>query len=127
MVHLLLFCGLFILGQLLYLLKRAAYAVRNPNNPTASRRDFLYRNWDVLLFRGGLDQILFWVWVSWPDGITHLIALTGLSWNFNIPLNGITAVVAGLVSELILDTISLKVPFLQTEIPQVNGVYKKQP
>ncbi len=122
------YCILFIVGQALYLLHRAAYAVRNPVNPVASRSDYIKRNWDILLYRAGLDQILFWAWAVYPDGLTRLLALTGMTVKIDLPLNPVTVVVAGLFSEVALDTLALKVKFLQTEIPTVptGGVDVKQ-
>jgi hypothetical protein len=52
----------FLGGQLLFVLKRAASAIRNVKNPIASRRAFIYANWDVLLIRCVLELPFYWAY-----------------------------------------------------------------
>jgi hypothetical protein len=47
----------FLLGQFLFILKRSASAIRNPANPIKTRRDFVYRNWDVLSVRAAIEGL----------------------------------------------------------------------
>lgn len=126
-MKLLVFCLLFTVGMGLYLLKRCAYAIRNPNNAITSRTQFLFKNWDVLLYRAGLDQILFWSWATWPEGLARLLSLSGYHFEFELPLNYVTAVLGGLLAELLLDAVALKVQFLQLVVPPVDGQQASKP
>lgn len=47
----------FLLGQLLYVMKRAGFSMRAGRAKT--RRAYLYQNWDVLGFRAGLEIVIF--------------------------------------------------------------------
>src|SRR5690242_4820339 len=47
----------FFIGQLLYIMKRAGYSMRAGR--AATRRAYLYQNWDILGFRAGLELIIY--------------------------------------------------------------------
>jgi hypothetical protein len=64
----------FVLGQLLFVLKRAASAIRNPANPIKTRKDFIWKNWDVLSIRAAIEcLVVFYPW-------RHIALATILSW-----------------------------------------------
>ena len=53
---------MFFLGQCLYILKRAAMAIRSKTNPIKSRRDFVTTNWDILTIRIILEFPIYFIW-----------------------------------------------------------------
>lgn len=110
---------LFLLGQALYILKRAAMAIRSPLNPATSRRSFLARNWDVILIRVGAAQTGFWLWISYPDGLSRIAQVAGVHLDLTIPAKPVVALVSGVCSDAILDWIAEKIPALKRELPAV--------
>jgi hypothetical protein len=46
----------FLVGQLVYIMKRAGFSMRAGRAPT--RRAYIYQNWDILAFRSVLEFIL---------------------------------------------------------------------
>jgi hypothetical protein len=47
----------FLMGQFLFMLKRASSAIRSTTNPIKTRRQFFYVNWDVLSVRAAVEAI----------------------------------------------------------------------
>jgi hypothetical protein len=64
----------FLLGQFLFILKRAASAIRNPVNPIKSRRQFIRANLDVLSIRAALEGLI--IYYPWR----HIALATILGW-----------------------------------------------
>jgi hypothetical protein len=112
---------LFVAGQSVYILKQAAFAIRNPANPTESRRDFLYRNWDTILIRIAVEQCLFWSWVSYPEGLNKLMSLIHITADITLPKEPVVAFAFGMASDVVLDWLSQKIPGLRSQLPAVNG------
>jgi hypothetical protein len=110
----------FMAGQLLNVLKQAAMAIRNPHNPVKTRRDYVYRNWDILVLRGAVGVLLFWTYKTWPDGLTMLLAHFGVQFNLNLPLIPPVALGLGLASDFCLDWVAVKLPFLQKDLPRID-------
>lgn len=48
----------FLFGQLMFILKRAGSAIRNPEKAISNRREYLYHNWDTILIRGAFEVFL---------------------------------------------------------------------
>lgn len=115
----------FILGQLLYILKRAYYSVNGPNTPVTEKintyKMFLISYWIPLFVRGVLGVFIFWVVMFYPDLFTKITQYLGLNINLTIPKVPPVAFLLGLGSDFILDWIVSKVPFLQGTIPDVGG------
>jgi hypothetical protein len=63
----------FVLGQLLFVLKRAGSAIRSKTNPIKSRREYIYSNWDVLLIRLMLEGVVFIA--CWHIGFTKILSM----------------------------------------------------
>jgi hypothetical protein len=63
----------YVLGQLLFVLKRAASAIRSKTNPIRTRRAYIYANWDVLTIRLMLEGVVFVL--CWQVGFTKILAL----------------------------------------------------
>jgi hypothetical protein len=49
----------FLLGQLVYIMKRASFSMRAGRAPT--RWQYVYRNWDILVFRSVLEFLLIYM------------------------------------------------------------------
>lgn len=54
-----LFYVVFLLGQLVYIVKRAGFSMRAGRAMT--RRSYVYQNWDILLFRSVLEFIFIYM------------------------------------------------------------------
>lgn len=109
----------FIFGQFLFVLKRSASAIRNPNNVIKTRRQFFFVNWDVLSVRAAIEALM--IYYPWR----HIPLSTMLAW-VHIPVpdwaqtlltsgvmgDPITAVAIGYVADSVLDALSMS-----TKIP----------
>jgi hypothetical protein len=108
----------FLIGQWMFILKRASSAIRNPEKAISNRREYVYHNWDIILIRGAFEVILIFLpsaHVS-PDAIAGWFGMT-------IPaaLSGVVSGVGGFVglgfsADAILDWVAVsgKLPvFLQ--------------
>ena len=110
----------FGLGQIAYMLKGAAAAVRNTNSPILTRRQFFSREWDLLLFRGIVSSALFWGWTITPaDLLSSWISKLGFQVDFQIPYHPLVALLFGLSSDVLMDYLQKKLPWLK--IPGGNG------
>lgn len=72
----------FFAGQLLYALKRASFSMRGGR--AATRRAYIYQNWDILLFRSVLEFIFIFMPIRHYSpaqilGAFHL-DVSGISW-----------------------------------------------
>jgi hypothetical protein len=107
----------FVLGQLLYILKRAYFSVQGPDHDVNSYAEFVRKYWASLLFRAASGAALFWVFAFYPDLFTKLVGYVGLNINLTLPTVPPVAFFLGLTSDVALDLISSKVPWLQGQIP----------
>jgi hypothetical protein len=107
----------FLAGQGLFILKRAAMAIRSKSNPTLTRRGYLYANWDVLGIRTALESVVFWIWRH--HLLSQLVALFGYSIpdKISIPVHPMVAFILGYIVDSLVDwaSTSPKVPLLVRE------------
>lgn len=108
----------FVFGQLLYMLKRAYYAVSAKENPVNSYGSFFAKFWIVLLIRAAAGAVIFWTFASYPDAFTKAAQLFGLTWNLNVPLIPPLAFFAGLGIDVLLDLATAKSKWIQKLIPK---------
>jgi len=115
----------FFAGQCLFILKRMSYAIRSTEDPASTRRDYLQRNWDVLLIRAALDWAVF---IVWQHG--DLSGFLAAHLNFYVPplisSSPATAAALGYCSDSGMDwflTMKLMPDWLKRVIPMVpaNG------
>lgn len=71
----------FLLGEMLYILKRAGFSMRAGRAPT--RAAYFYQNWDVLLFRSGIALLIY--------GVVRHYSLGDILLLFHVDLSGISA------------------------------------
>jgi hypothetical protein len=110
----------FFVGQMVYILMRASWAIRSKTNPVKSRWDFFYMWWDVILVRTLIEVALFWMYKSYPDVLTSLAAKAGLTWNLSLPLVPPVAFFVGLTADFMLDWVLAHFSFFQKdEIPHL--------
>jgi hypothetical protein len=109
---------LFLIGQLLYMLKRAYFAVNAKSNPIQSYRSFFGRYGILLLIRGAVGAVIFWGFASYPSVFTKLASLVGFSWNLDIPLIPPLAFFAGLGIDIFLDIVTEKSTIAQKLVPK---------
>lgn len=109
----------FLLGQAVFVLGRASWAIRNPSNPIATRKQFLYLWWDVILFRAVVEAGIFWIFWFYPGAFTSLAHLIGKDWNLDIPLIPPLAFFAGLGGDFILDLGLGRFPAFQRQVPHL--------
>lgn len=69
----------FLIGQMLYILKRAGFSMRAGRATT--RRAYFYQNWDILIFRGGITLLIY--------GAARHYALGDLLRLFHVDLSGV--------------------------------------
>lgn len=107
----------FLAGQLLFILKRAAMAIRSKTNPTLSRRAYLYANWDVLGIRAALESFIFWVWRHHLIGVVVAYFGYNIPEKISIPVNPIVGFILGYFADSLVDwaSTSPKVPLLVRE------------
>jgi hypothetical protein len=112
---------LFAAGHGLHVMKRASLSVRSQLSGTRCRTEWLRTNALALAIRLFINGAAFSYWISHPSAVTHAGNTLGLPLNFNLdPGNG-TAALFGLSGDSMIDWAAAKVPFLQKEIPVVNG------
>jgi hypothetical protein len=114
----------FLGGQLLFVLKRAASAIRSKTNPIASRRAFLYANWDVLLIRCVIELPIYFAFRHYDS---NLLLKIFTSWQvpswLHVPDGPIPIFTLGFVADSMLDWFgaSAKAPsWLKETIPGVQ-------
>ena len=113
--------ALYLLGQLVHILKRAGMAVRSKSNSIHTRFEFIAFQWDVLLVRIVLCAALFWVLLTNPHGLTRIFRLVGADVPLDISVDLGTALILGYFADSVLDWLVSKIPMLQKELPAWNG------
>ncbi|MCL5287870.1 MAG: hypothetical protein M1453_07755 [Acidobacteria bacterium] len=113
--------ALYLLGQILHVLKRAGMAVRSKSNSIRSRWEFVVFFWDALLVRVLLCAGLFAALLADPSGLTKLLASLGSGVTADITVNPGTALIFGYFADSVLDWLVSKIPMLQKELPAWNG------
>jgi len=112
----------FLAGQLLFVLKRSASAIRSKLNPIATRRAFFVANWDLLLIRCALEAPIFYVYRHY-DVNSVLSLFTTWQVPFHIPQSAMTAFLFGYLADSLLDWFgaSAKAPeWLKETIPGIQ-------
>jgi hypothetical protein len=109
--------ALYLLGQLLHILKRAGMAVRSKSNSIRSRIEFIEFSWDALVVRIVLCAGLFAALLTNPHGLTRLFALFGAGITVDIFVDPGTALIFGYFADSVLDWLVSKIPMLQKELP----------
>src|SRR5258708_37964665 len=89
----------FLSGQGLFVLKRAASAIRSKTNPIKSRRAYAYANWDILLIRASLELPIFWIYRHESIGTVAGWMGLNLPVAFSLPVNPLVAVMIGYLSD----------------------------
>jgi hypothetical protein len=93
----------FLVGQLVFLLKRAGSAIRNPNTKITSRRQYLYQNWDTWSIRALIEFPFFYGFRHYSLGqLTALVGWSVPSW-LVIPDNPIPCFFLGYAADSLLD------------------------
>jgi hypothetical protein len=103
----------FMLGMGVYILIRASLAVRAKTNPLKSRSEFFYLSWDIILFRGIIEAMLFWTFASYPEVLIPSAETWGFGWIQKIPTTVPPVVFfIGLAIDGVFDFICSKIPKL---------------
>ena len=113
--------ALYLVGQILHVLKRAGMAVRSKSNALRSRVAFIAFCWDALLVRLVLCAGLFAALLTNPHGLTKLFGMLGAGINADITVDPGTALILGYFADSVLDWLVSKIPMLQKELPTWNG------
>ena len=108
---------MFLLGQFTYVMKRAYFSVQGPDHTVPSYRAYFVKYGVCLGIRIVIGIGLFWLWVSYPDALSSLVARFNLNLNLNIPKVPPVALFLGLSVDFVIDWITSRVPFLAKEIP----------
>jgi hypothetical protein len=113
--------ALYLLGQLLHVLKRAGMVVRSKSNSIRSRIEFIVFSWDALLVRVVLCAGLFAALLTNPHGLSKLLAMLGAGISADVSVDPGTALIFGYFADSVLDWLVSKIPILQRELPTWNG------
>ena len=123
----------FVVGQNLFLLKRAGSAIRNPTANVNRIRDYYRANWDIALVRLTIEGLIFWAFQYY--GLAKLVSLWGWtlpSWLI-LPNSFITYFPLGYAADSILDWLSMspKLPnwirtWIAENVPQMPVGLKLQ-
>lgn len=111
--------ALFAVGMLLHVLKRANYAVMGKRFD--SMRAWFQFYWVNLLIRSFFQILIFLAAATEPDFLRSLMLKFGMTMAIELPVTLLTAPAFGYFGDSVLDWATSKVPFLQKEIPPVNG------
>lgn len=122
---------LYFVGHFFHTLSKANLAVRVKGQPPYSMLEYAQARWVALSTRLFLTTVLFMAWWSQPtlaqsafEAIAKHLAPGPLQSFLNgivFPLNPATAAIYGFASDSILDKLCGYIPWLQNEIPKVNG------
>lgn len=97
----------FLLGQLLFLLKRAGSAMRNPSTKILTRWDYFKNNWDTFGIRALMESPFFYGWKHY--GFASFVGLFG--WHMpvwmTVPDSPFTAFFLGYAADSLLDWVSM--------------------
>jgi len=115
---------LYLLGQAMHVLKRAAISAASTVSAGSSIREWFCRNWPTVVVRVFLNSALFLLWATpWLDLILDKVGAKGLVGKFPVPtvLNPQTAFIAmvsGFAADSLIDALIFRfVPSAQKEIP----------
>jgi hypothetical protein len=110
----------FIIGELVYILKRAYYLITGPNPVANDYKQFLDRCWAPLLVRGITGAGVYWA-TFYPEVLSDGLKLAGLNWAFHsqIPHYAVVAFFFGLGMDSLLDFALSKIPYLRDWLPQM--------
>jgi hypothetical protein len=114
----------FIIGMLLYMLKRAYYLVTGPNPVASTYKQFVQRCWIPLLVRGIIDSVFFWICFN-PEltakGLNYL-GWTTFAWVAGtITQFAPSSFLFGHTIDSFVDTAVSKVPGFKDWLPQMPG------
>lgn len=115
------FWALFAAGHGLHVLKRASLSAQSSLSGTKTRLEWLKSNALNLAIRFFVNAAAFSYWIAHPDAATHILGSVGVPLNLTLEPGHATAAMFGLSGDSLMDWAAAKVPFLQKEIPPVNG------
>ncbi len=111
----------YVIGILVYMLKRAYYLVTGPNPVATSYTEFIQKCWIPLLVRAVVDSGLFWL-MFYPEILNPLLTFVGINFQLNFTLMnmpGPVTLFVGLGIDSIVDFGISKIPYLKDWLPQM--------
>lgn len=129
-MHLVWLWTVYIVGSLLYMLKRAYYLVTGPNPIANNYTQFIKRCWIPLLFRFGADSGIYWMTFT-PVGLQTLLGLLGWT-RFATDIAAVSnygffALFFGMGIDSIVDFGVTKIPWIKDFWPQMPGPLPSPP
>jgi hypothetical protein len=121
--------GCYLLGQFLFLLKRAHSALANKSTAVTSIGSYFKYSWAPIVIRVLLEAPLFYVLRHYPAALTYLVGMWGLTIpaSVSLPNNPITSFLAGYAVDSLVDwaSVSPKVPavirgWLKENVPTLD-------
>lgn len=118
----------FVIGMVVYVLKRAYYLVTGPNPVANSYPEFFRKCWIPLLVRFVVDSGIYWL-TFYPDLLNGALSiLSRFGWNVQlhspIPQYAVVALFAGLSIDSLVDFAVTKIPGIRDWLPQMPGQLK---
>lgn len=118
----------FIVGMLAYMLKRAYYLIKGPNQVATTWLEFIQRCWVPLLVRFLIESVAFWGlfneqvtgkvlgylgWTSYEWAVIMITEVPQVAFFF------------GMTVDSIADFLVTKIPFIKDWLPQMPGPLPK--
>jgi hypothetical protein len=119
---------LYFVGQAISVLGRASSSASSQFTPWNSVREYIKWHWPALVFRVfacTMGFLLWWGNTAFFDALLSNSLGVTLGLQKSIPLTPATAGIYGLLSDVLLDWASAKIPFLKGQIP--NGTSRTPP
>ena len=118
----------FVVGAVVYMLKRMYYLVTGPNPVANSYKEFWIKCWIPLLVRFVIDSGVYWL-TFYPDVFNAAIKGMGFSFQLHspVPQFGVVALFAGLSVDSIVDFAVTKIPYIKDWLPQMPPPLKELP
>jgi hypothetical protein len=111
---------LYLIGQAISILGRASASASSQFTPWNSVREYVKWHWPALAFRlfaCTMGFLLWWNNTAFFDVLVRSQLGVNVGLEKSIPLTPATAGIYGLLSDVLLDWICAKIPFLEGKIP----------
>lgn len=116
----------FIIGELIYWLKRGYYLINGPNPIANNFNQFIDRCWPPLLVRGVVGAGVYWA-TFYPEIVSDTLNFFHWNLQFHSPLPhyAVVALFFGLGVDNGLDFALSKIPYLKDWLPQMPAPLPK--
>jgi hypothetical protein len=121
---------LYVAGQTIAILGRASASASSQFTPWNTVREYVKWHWPALVFRVfacTMGFLLWWNNTAFFDVLVRNQLGVNAGIQKSIPLTPATAGIYGLMSDVLLDWMVAKIPFLKSKIPNGNSTSRMDP